>query len=125
MATDGHACHTRPGYCANCGERTTRGRTCSPACARAWADNHLWGSARIAALARAGWACESCGLTDWETELQVHHLDPVDLLTGYMGASCAHHQANLQVLCARVCHRAAHAALRTKPGDQLRLLVSA
>ena len=75
------------------------------------------------ALADAGYACVECGATDWETTLEVHHLVPVDPVTGYR-TGCAHHQANLQVLCS-LHHRALHAAENTPVGSQIALVLAA
>lgn len=90
---------------------------------RAWRDQHVWPRARQIALTAAVWTCADCGAVDWDTDIEVHHVAPVDPLTGY-GPGCAHHQANLRVLCVR-CHRATHQALRAKPGTQLSLALVA
>lgn len=112
------------GRCAHCGGPAPAGRRCcSPGCARAWATEHVWGEARRAALARSGYACEECGLTDWEALLEVHHIVPVDPQVGYR-TSCAHHRDNLVVLC-EVHHAAVHRALRTPVGGQLVLVPAA
>lgn len=108
------------GRCAHCGDPALRGRrTCSPGCARAWSEQHVWVQARIVALAAAGYACELCGALDWDVPIDVHHRVPVEPVVGYR-AGCQHHASNLEVLC-RIHHIAVHEALRAKPGTQLRL----
>ena len=82
---------------------------------------HLWGSARQRALLRAEWRCEVCGVPDWYAQLDVHHRSPTDTY----GPSCAHHQENLEVLCAEHCHRLAHLVLRSGRPLQMALFVAA
>src|SRR5262245_19185697 len=114
----------KPGRCANCGGvAPAKRRCCSAECNRAWAAEHVWGAAKIVALAEAGYACEECGALDWDTVLDVHHIEPVEPVVGYR-AGCQHHQANLAVLC-RLHHLAIHNALRAQPGEQLMLPVRA
>jgi len=72
-------------------------------------------------MVRAGYECEDCGATDWDTVLHAHHLEPVGE-AGY-GPGCQHHPENLRVLC-QACHAMAHERLRAKPGTQLRLLAA-
>lgn len=112
------------GVCAQCGAAAPKGRRCcSSVCARRWADEHVWGSAKVVALARSGYACEQCGALDYDAVLDVHHVVPVAPVIGYR-PGCQHHQSNLVVLC-RLHHLAEHAALRAKPGEQLMLPVRA
>lgn len=85
-------------------------------------DPHAWPLARRVALAEAGYVCADCGASDWEALLEVHHVVPV-AADGY-GPGCQHHQSNLRVLC-RPHHRAIHAAMRARPGEQLRLTLAA
>jgi 5-methylcytosine-specific restriction endonuclease McrA len=83
----------------------------------------VWGHARRVALARAGYACEECGISDWEQNLDVHHIVPVDPIAGYRPGP-QHRQENLAVLC-QAHHRAIHRALRTPVGQQLVLGLAA
>jgi hypothetical protein len=110
------------GSCYQCGGRARRGdRVCSPECRRAWADAHVWTSARILALARAGYACELCGALDYDTVLHVHHDPPLERPEDHGRPGCHHHPERLHVLCAQ-CHYRVHRWLRSKPGDQLVLV---
>ncbi len=109
--------------CALCGNHLPRGRKrwCSDECSRVYSRNHHWDSARAAALARDGYTCTRCGIEDWQTELHVHHLDPVGA-QGY-GPGCHHHLDGLETLCVP-CHQNAHQVLRFLDGVtgvQLRL----
>lgn len=111
--------------CLTCGQRMpARHRGfCDPECRQAWRLEHVWEQARLAALARACWTCSTCGATDDETILEVHHREPVDPVTGRR-PGCQHHAEGLVCLC-RMCHLAEHRALRAKPGEQLALVVAA
>ena len=64
--------------------------------------DHVWERARLATLARDGWTCthEGCGATDWNVDLEVHHLTPVKDDGGY-APGCQHHRDNLVTLCHR------------------------
>jgi len=59
-------------------------------------DNHYWGHARKAALKRANYKCELCGIGK-EGKLEVNHRVPL-VGSGY-GPSHKHHLSNLQVVC--------------------------
>lgn len=83
----------------------------------------MWTQARVAALAASGYQCEECGALDWDMPIDVHHRVPVEPVVGYR-SGCQHHAENLEVLC-RVHHLGVHAALRAKPGEQLRLVAVA
>ena len=72
-------------------------------------------------MARAGWACSVCGAVDGDSVIEVHHLEPVQPITGYQ-VGCQHHAANLIALCHDPCHLAAHRALRARIGEQLTLV---
>ena len=89
----------RPGRCAWDGRPlpARRRRWCSNTCGQAYADNHVWASARQAALERAGYRCERCAAVPLDG-LEVHHRVEVDPQIKYR-PSCAHHQSNLEVLC--------------------------
>lgn len=91
----------------------------------AWRQEHVWSVARQAALARAGWQCEShgCEITDWDDTLEVHHVEPVEREHGYRNG-CQHHQENLRVLC-RLHHAMEHRCLRAQPLTQLALFRAA
>jgi hypothetical protein len=92
-----------PGHCGWCPRPLPprRRRWCSNACAAAWADHHVWEAAKLAALVRAGYACEKCGATDWESKLEVHHARNKVIGRARYGTGCWNHQRNLMVLCAR------------------------
>lgn len=114
------------GRCVWCGARLRARQTtwCSDACRAGFNENHCWTNARRYALTRARYACVRCALGPlhkpveydyghdrelYETELaaftaevkdrrlEVNHKDPL-VGAGYT-LSCAHHQANLEVLC--------------------------
>ena len=85
----------------------------------AWRTNHVWSVARQAALARDGFTCQTCSVTDWDATLHVHHVSPVT--DGY-GPGCAHHLDGLIVLCPQ-CHADVHRWLRAPEGTQLALAV--
>lgn len=106
------------GRCAWCGEQLPplRRRWCRDACELAWKVNHVWASARVEALVRAGGRCAVC--KDPE-DLEVHHDPPVKARGGY-GMGCQHHQDRLTVLCVAH-HREADAARRAKPGTVTQL----
>lgn len=113
------------GRCAWCGAPlpVRRARWCSAPCSTAYAINHVWASARLHALAQAGYACEECGATEVSANIQVHHLAaPVTGRRKY-GHGCWHHQTNLEVLC-RPCHDKETAIERQPAGTvrQLRLI---
>lgn len=99
-----------PSHCAwgPCGRRlpSHRRRWCSDRCGRLFAVNHRWSAAREAAKERAGYACERCGAAPLDG-LEVHHRVEVDPQHGYSGASCEHHQTNLEVCCGP-CHKSEH-----------------
>ena len=66
-----------------------------------------WPYARQIALTRAEWRCEICGIPDWHTEVQVHHIVPVeDYRPGPQ-----HDPAGLVALCSAH-HREIHRAMR-------------
>ena len=83
----------------------------------------MWGYARIAAMARDGYACSECGALDWDVPLDVHHIVAVEPVVGYR-PGCQHHAENLVTLC-RVHHLAIHAALRAPVGTQLGFVLAA
>jgi hypothetical protein len=112
-----------PRSCAWCGTRVPAGRKCcSPACDAAWLANHVWPDARRYALATGRYVCALCGISAWETTLDVHHREPVPPVVGYK-PGCQHHQENLLVLC-RSCHESEHRAARAAIGEQLRMRVA-
>lgn len=96
-----------------------RSSFCSTACELSWRINHLWDSARDAALLRTGGTCEVCSSPDG---VEVHHDPPVGR-RGY-GQGCQHHQANLRPLC-HAHHREAHRALRALPRPTQLALIAA
>jgi hypothetical protein len=110
------------GRCEWCGRRISARRAdlrfCTDACLRALDEAHRWPLARAAALRRSAGRCEVCGARP----VEVHHVRPVGP-DGYEDG-CAHHAANLAVLCP-VDHRLAHRNLRAKPGVQLLLFSAA
>lgn len=110
--------------CLTCGGPDPRRGFCSSKCRQAWRVEHVWDVARLHALARAGWACSVCGVVDGDSMIEVHHVVPVNTLTGYR-TSCEHHATNLAVLCHDPCHLAAHRALRAEIGEQLSLVMAA
>jgi hypothetical protein len=83
---------------------------CSAKCRNLYYRNHQWIWARRAAKIRArrrdgrrvlpGWLCARCGEVTFEPE--VNHIAPLNGLRPNL--SCAHHQANLEVLCRKPCH---------------------
>jgi 5-methylcytosine-specific restriction endonuclease McrA len=114
-----------PGTCHHCGGHAKRGeRCCSTECRRAWSEGHTWTAARQAAIARAGFACEACGALDYDTVLHVHHDPPLESSALHGKPGCHQHPERLHVLCPE-CHYRAHLWLRAKPGEQLRLIVTA
>lgn len=87
----------KPGHCSWCGAALPahRRRWCSERCARDFADNHRWPSARLAARERDGHRCrEGCATL----QLHVHHLEPVVGRGGY-DFGCQHHLDGLVTLC--------------------------
>ena len=97
-----------PRRCPGCGalRPANRRRYCSRACARRWADQHVWASARLHALDAAGWRCEQCGADP--LELHVHHRL---VATEPYSTGCWNHAEHLEVACSS-CHRAEHTFLR-------------
>ena len=96
-----------------------RGESC-PHVGANWRVQHVWGVARQAALARDGFTCQTCGVTDWDAPLVVHHVIPI---TGGYGPSCEHHLEGLISLCVQ-CHREVHRWYRAGcPDMQLALAV--
>lgn len=112
------------GLCLWCGAPRPDGRDrwCSDLCADTFRQNHVWRSARAAALTRAARRCRACGS---RTGLQVHHIDPVGS-HGY-AAGCCHHQENLIVLCDYHHREADEARRRAGRGwpNQLSILTAA
>jgi 5-methylcytosine-specific restriction endonuclease McrA len=110
------------GLCSWCGSRLPRGRArwCSDDCSHAWAENHIWTTARKARLKRDAHRCSICGSTD---ALHVHHDPPVNPRIGYR-RSCAHHQDRLRTLCAAH-HVAVHVAMRAPAGTVTQLAMIA
>lgn len=97
-----------PRRCAGCGARlpANRRRFCDRTCARAWSDNHVWSSARLAALERDGYRCRVCDRD--ALVLHVHHVEPVfDYSSNHHG----HHLDGLITLCEEH-HRAEHSFSR-------------
>lgn len=97
-----------PGRCSWCGAALPAGRRrwCSDEHGRAFADQHVWASARLAALERDGYRCrEGCASLD----LHVHHVTPV-AGDGY-GPGCTHHLDGLVTLC-RWHHEEEHRFMR-------------
>lgn len=100
------------GECDRCGKHLPKGRRrwCSDSCAtynyREFLLHHDWASARNAALKRAGGKCVRCGvpgkLQYGRYSLEVNHIEPRN--GGGYGRGCAHHQDNLEALCAP-CHQ--------------------
>ncbi len=64
-------------------------------CAEAWGCNHIWTSARHAAIRRDR-GCVRCGTP---YRLEVNHIEPRNG-AGY-GNGCWHHQSGLETLCHR------------------------
>lgn len=88
------------GVCARCGAELTgqQRRWCSGACMRHYQDNHVWGFARPACLARSRNRCRRCGKQGTPVDpTEVNHKIPRN--GRGMGAGCMHHQDNLEALC--------------------------
>lgn len=118
-------CAVVAGRCPVCQGATQRGRRCcSPACYRTWAADHVWTHARRVALTNAEWACAICGRTDGDTDLDVHHTEPVN---GDYRNGCQHHQSNLVVLCRQHhadLHRGRRGRRRARHGEQRALFAA-
>lgn len=79
-----------------------------------------WSVARQIALTRAEWACEICHRPDWEIQIEVHHVVPVeDYRPGPQ-----HAPEGLLVLC-QPHHAEVHRAYRSTRAYQLPLFVAA
>lgn len=95
-----------PVGCDWCGRPLLRNRRrwCSALCVSLFRRNHLWTSAREAALSRDRFACVRCGSKDG---LEVNHIVPLAYSSRHRAnpraASCAHHMDNLETLC-HSCH---------------------
>lgn len=85
-----------PGHCGWCGVPLTGRRTrwCSDAHRSAFADNHEWTAARLAAYLRDGKGCVRCGSRD---RPEVNHTVPRN--GGGYGNGCHHHLDTLETLC--------------------------
>lgn len=97
-----------------------RQRWCSDACAQAMIEQHWWGDARKAALARDGRRCVRCGRGELDLTLpphargvEVHHRDE-HAHGRHSASSCCHHVDGLETVC-KPCHWAEH---RERPVPQ-------
>lgn len=87
-------------------------------CQSLWQQNHIWESARHAAVRRDGFRCRHCGVglrvgtpsrysRDWSIQWPTHYLE-VNHMTPILGrhhqVGCWHHQEGLETLC-RACHQ--------------------
>ena len=121
------------GICWWCGQpHKRRAHCCSQGCLNSYLETFGWPWASEAALKRAYYRCQACGMSRggletlhgkyriWEPKLEVHHIKPLngdDRLWSHLNIP-----SYLIVLC-HGCHQAAHAQLREaiKPGWQLML----
>jgi len=96
--------HVIPGLCLWCRQANPRkALCCCPICTRAFSENHNWSYAVPAALRKAHFCCQDCGVP-WKMvdhRLEVHHIHPLD--GGPRAFTCRNHQDNLLALC-HDCH---------------------
>jgi hypothetical protein len=95
------------GKCWWCGANypdTHARRYCSEKCRTNYQNNFYWLWASNAALKRAGYRCQDCGVRG-KRRLQVHHLTPLNGSDRIINALNRHE--NLIVLCKK-CHRKRH-----------------
>lgn len=88
--------------CEWCGKKLSgrQKRWCGRKCSNENTINHRWTNAKRAAKALATWfKCAECN--DFFRVVEVDHIKPCK---GDRGWSCAHHRANLRVLCIP-CHK--------------------
>lgn len=104
IANRWHSTFEPDGSCRGCRKAVGKGRRvwCSAKCNTKWwndfARDHDWTTARRAVKRRDKKQCRRCGAAE---RLEVNHIVPL-VGAGY-GLSCAHHRANLELLC-RACH---------------------
>jgi hypothetical protein len=93
-----------PHLCRWCCDPLPQGRErwCSRTCMEEWRENHVWKYAREAVRRRDGNRCVAC--LDRTALPHIHHVRPCQ---GTRTASCLHHLANLETLCAG-CHQDTH-----------------